>query len=92
MRPYERWTESYLDGKLFESNYDLFERRLATPELLAKLETLFEPLSQLKTNPTTPLKTFHGIALIDEKSIEFLRCNLAFWLSEGGRMVSANIR
>ena len=48
MRPYEHWTESYLDGKLFESNYDLFERRLATPELLAKLETLSEPLSQLK--------------------------------------------
>lgn len=35
MRPYEHWTEPYLDGKLFESNYDLFERRLATPELLA---------------------------------------------------------
>ena len=55
MRPYERWTESYLDGKLFESNYDLFERRLATPELLAKLETLFEPLSltALCSTPTS---------------------------------------
>ena len=53
MRPYERWTESYLDGKLFESNYDLFERRLATPELLTKLETLFEPLSQLKNQSTS---------------------------------------
>jgi hypothetical protein len=30
MRPYEHWTESYLESKLFESNYDLFERRLAT--------------------------------------------------------------